>query len=42
MRRPQMVSWPSWTPPRLFWLVLAWLFGVAGGVCLAVGAAAVR
>ena len=41
MPRPRMVVWPPWSPPRRFWLVLAWLFGVVGGVCLAVGAAAV-
>jgi hypothetical protein len=28
-----------WTPSRRFWLLLAAVFGVVGGVCLAVGAA---
>jgi len=41
MHRPRLVMWPSWTPPRPFWVVLAWLFGLVGGVCLVVGAAAV-
>jgi hypothetical protein len=30
-----------WTPSRRFWLALACVFGVIGGVCLAVGAATV-
>jgi hypothetical protein len=40
MRRPPAV-WPTWTPSRPFWLVLACIFGAVGGVCLAMGAASV-
>ena len=42
MLRPRMVVWPSWIPPRRFWLLLAWLFGLVGAVCLVVGAAAMK
>jgi hypothetical protein len=41
MRRPSFAVWPSWTPSRWFWVVLAGVFGVAGGVCLVLGAASV-
>jgi hypothetical protein len=43
MVHPSIADWRQrWSPSQQFWLVVAGILGLSGGVCLVIGAFAAR